>query len=70
MGKIVKTFLKDLESRGWVIVREGRHYVLRHASGHGQITVPKSPSDWRGLKNTDRLAARLEQEARELGLWE
>lgn len=52
--KDVKIILKELERQGFRI-REGRHYVIyppdrtKHC-----FAVPRSPSDWRGMKNLIR----------------
>ncbi len=43
---------KALELCGWRLVRENKHAIWRCPCGKHQITRPKTPSDWRGDKNS------------------
>ncbi len=43
---------KALDLCGWTLVREKKHAIWRCPCGKHQIARPKTPSDWRGDKNS------------------
>lgn len=49
--KEVRELIRYLEKLGWMIRSSGKHYVAMKP-GHPRIPIPKTPSDWRGLKNS------------------
>jgi thioredoxin-related protein len=50
MSKDTKILINDLQLCGWFIVRSTNHIVMKK-EGKGIISIPKSCSDVRGLKN-------------------
>lgn len=51
--KDINQLVKEMVRTGWCFER-GRHGKLRHPSGVGFITFPKTPSDHRCLLNLRR----------------
>ena len=47
--------VKGLVRQGWTFIPKGRHKHARVVAPNGRsISVPGSPSDWRGLRNFKR----------------
>tara|TARA_B100000575_G_scaffold265455_1_gene242025 strand:- start:93 stop:350 length:258 start_codon:yes stop_codon:yes gene_type:complete len=51
MGKEIKKLMKE---NNYELVRSKRHLIWKHRIFGGMITTPKTPSDWRALKNIQR----------------
>ena len=60
--KDINRFIAELVRFGWIFER-GRHGKLRHPSGVGFLTIPKTPSDRRCLQNIRRDMKRVENRA-------
>jgi hypothetical protein len=54
--------LKGALRRGWVIIREKRHYIIEWPKTGRRTSVPKSVSDWRAIKNKEKELTRMEVE--------
>ena len=51
MGKEIKKLMKE---NNYELVRAKKHLIWKHKVFGGMITTPKTPSDWRALKNIQR----------------
>ena len=51
MGKEIKKLMKEND---YELVRSKKHLIWKHKIFGGMITTPKTPSDWRALKNVQR----------------
>ncbi|MGX5872953.1 hypothetical protein MJ547_04225 [Burkholderia gladioli] len=52
--------VKGLVHDGWTFIPKGRHKHAKLLAPNGRaITVPGSPSDWRGLRNFKRDSAHI-----------
>lgn len=49
-------------NRGWELVRQGRHVVMRWPPTNRRLTLPTTPSDWRSARNALAVMRRLEAE--------
>ena len=50
-NKDINIIVRDLVRHGWSFNWGGKHGRLRHPLSYTVITVPKSPSDHRSVKN-------------------
>ena len=48
--KTLRAAVAEAVARGWVLERTRRHMRLRHPD-RGFVVFPKTPSEYRGLKN-------------------
>ena len=51
MGKEIKKLMKEND---YELIRSKKHFIWKHKIFGGMITTPKTPSDWRALKNIQR----------------
>jgi hypothetical protein len=52
--KMGKEFKKLMAENNYELVRSKKHLIWKHKILGGIITTPKTPSDWRALKNIQR----------------
>lgn len=45
----LRDILREARRQGWEILDRGKHYKLR--KGNAQVTIAKTPSDWRARQN-------------------
>lgn len=62
-NKEIDHLIRKLLREGWEFRRGTKHGRLTHPSGWPTVTVAKSPSDWRSLRN-------LRRDLRHASLWE
>lgn len=60
--KTLRATVADAVARGWVLDRTKRHLRLRKP-GCGSVVFPKTPSEYRGLKNLEADIKRAERTA-------
>jgi ribosomal protein L37AE/L43A len=46
--------------RGWVVIREKRHYIIEWPKTGRRTSVPRSTSDYRAVKNKEKELERIE----------
>jgi len=52
--------LRAALARGWVLVRQGKHIVIKWPLTGRRSSFTRSTSDWRAVKNKQRELARIE----------
>lgn len=64
-AKEVKQLVAEVESKGWTAdpIRDG--WQLKHPDGEGMVTVHKTPSSPRSIRNYRAAIKRLERQADE-----
>jgi hypothetical protein len=60
-AKELRRLIDYAQSRGWVVVRDRRHVVLRHPA-HGTVVVSRTPSSARAV-TAARSSLRLDDES-------
>lgn len=60
--KTLRATVADAVARGWVLERTKRHLKLSRP-GCGSVVFPKTPSEYRGLKNLQADIRRAERTA-------
>lgn len=60
----VKDFIKAAEANGWRLEKStGKHLKMRHVETGHVVSVPKTPSDHRSLKNKDAQMRKIVRDA-------
>lgn len=65
--KDTKQLLKSLKKQGFTVAEDRKHYVVTHPEVPGvQVSIPKTPSEWRSFANT---ISQLRRSFPELFVW-
>lgn len=58
--KDTRNLIKQYLGKGWTLEDRGRHLFIRSPNGD-IVTVPRTPSDWRGFMNLRAQLRRVEK---------
>lgn len=57
--KEIKDFIMEVTSMGFTRVPSGKHIKMHNAEHNVTLMIPKTPSDWRAMRNARAMFRRL-----------